>query len=162
MRLHLPTTVRTYALVAARTSGGPGAFTFLDSLRRPRVSKLEQAPDTIKHLSPRCASLNDAIRTAPARGLKDDVISDLKREYREKCSDEESEAKSKMSRERREAKQQRAEAEKAEQRTGQLRPFSSSNAANQNAFVPKRARTDLTGGEKADLQRLRQLRSRCG
>jgi hypothetical protein len=156
---------RTYASSQPCPSSGPVFYGSVATTPsdEPRVSKLEQAPDTIKHLSPRCASLNDAIRTAPARGLKDDVISDLKREYREKCSDEESAAESKMSRERREAKQQRAEAEKAEQRNRERTAIQQQQCGESKRILfTKRARTDLTDGEKADLQRFEDnYRSRC-
>ena len=59
---------------------------------------VDKAPDHLAYLSPACASLNDAIRTGPARGLKSQALSDLHREYRSKCADDESEAMQKLSR----------------------------------------------------------------
>ena len=157
---------RTYASSQPCPSSGPlyyGPVTTTTPSYEPRVSKLDQAPDTLKHLSPRCASLNDAIRTAPARGLKHDVISDMRKEYREQCSEEESEARSKMSRERREDKQQRAEADKAEQRSRERTAIQQQQCGESKRILfTKRARTDLTDGEKADLQRFEDnYRSRC-
>src|SRR5688500_17682887 len=48
----------------------------------PSVGK---APEHLGYLSPQCASLNDAIRTAPARGLGHREQADLRNEYRQKC-----------------------------------------------------------------------------
>ena len=129
----------------------------------PKMAKIEQAPDTLKYLSPRCASLNDAIRTAPARGLKHEAISAMNREYRQLCPDEEGEAKSKLSRERREDKQQRAEASKADQQDRERTAIQAQQCGESKRILfAKRARTDLSAGEKADLQRFEDnYRSRC-
>lgn len=156
---------RTYASSQPCPSSGPlyyGPVTSTPSYE-PRTAKLEQAPDTLKYLSPRCASLNDAIRTAPARGLKHDVISAMNREYRQQCSEDEGEARSKMSRERREDKQQRAEANKAEQQDRERTAIQAQQCGESKRILfAKRARTDLTAGEKADLQRFEDnYRSRC-
>ena len=58
----------------------------------PYLPSIGKAPDHIAYLSPLCASLNDAIRTGPARGLKSNTLADLNSEYRAKCSEDESEA----------------------------------------------------------------------
>jgi hypothetical protein len=128
------------------------------------IPKVGQAPDTLKYLSPRCASLNDAIRTAPARGLKHEVINEMHREYRQQCADNESEASARMSRERRENKQQLTEATKADQLDKERTAIREQQCGeSKRILVTKRARTDLTAGEKADLQRFEEnYRSRCG
>ncbi|MBK9235973.1 MAG: hypothetical protein IPO19_07875 [Rhodoferax sp.] len=87
----------------------------------------------------------------------------MRKEYREQCSEEESEARSKMSRERREDKQQRAGADKAEQRSRERTAIQQQQCGESKRILfTKRARTDLTDGEKADLQRFEDnYRSRC-
>jgi hypothetical protein len=55
----------------------------------PRPGKPE---DHIKYLNPACADIAEAIRTAPARGVRGDVVSGLRDEYREKCSLQDEEA----------------------------------------------------------------------
>jgi len=72
---------RTYASSHPCPSSGMvyyGPATTTTQSSESRVAKIDQAPDTLKYLSPRCASLNDAIRTAPARGLKYETISEMR------------------------------------------------------------------------------------
>ena len=59
-----------------------------------------KAPEHLGHLSPECATLNDAIRTAPARGVNYKVIGDLRTDYQAKCSEEDSEARQIVSKDR--------------------------------------------------------------
>ncbi len=63
-------------------------------------ASIGKAPEHLGHLSPECATLNDAIRTAPARGVNYRVISDLRTEYQAKCSEDDSEARQIVSKER--------------------------------------------------------------
>jgi hypothetical protein len=51
-----------------------------------------KAQDHVKYLSADCASISEAIRTGPARGVRGDVIQGLHEEYRQKCSLEDQEA----------------------------------------------------------------------
>jgi len=53
-------------------------------------SSAGEASEILPYLSPGCAELNDAMRTGPSRGVHGDVLSQLQREYRTKCGDEES------------------------------------------------------------------------
>ena len=55
----------------------------------PRPGKPEEH---LKYLSPACADIAEAIRTAPARGVRSDVVGGLREEYREKCSMQDEEA----------------------------------------------------------------------
>ena len=126
--------------------------------------KVGQAPSNLMYLSPRCASLNDAIRTASARGLKHDTVSQMSKEYSRECSQDESEANSRMSQERidqtqllKDAKatssQEKERASMREQQCGESKRI----------LHTKRARTDLTDGEKSELRRFEDnYRSRCG
>lgn len=55
----------------------------------PRPGKPDEH---IKYLNPACADIAEAVRTAPARGVRSDVVSGLRDEYREKCSLQDEEA----------------------------------------------------------------------
>lgn len=55
----------------------------------PRPGKPQEH---LKYLSPACADIAEAIRTAPARGVRSDVVAGLSEEYREKCSLQDEEA----------------------------------------------------------------------
>jgi arsenate reductase-like glutaredoxin family protein len=126
--------------------------------------KLGQAPANLKYLSPRCASLNDAIRTAQARGLKYDTINQMSREYSQECSESESEASAKMSQERGEKKQQLNEAKQTEKLDKERAAIREQQCGESKRILySKRARTDLTEGEKNDLRRFEEnYHSRCG
>jgi arsenate reductase-like glutaredoxin family protein len=128
------------------------------------IPTVGQAPAHLKYLSPRCASLNDAIRTAPARGLKYDTISQMSKEYSHECSESESEASAQMSQERRDQKQQlkdgKATASQEKERAS-LREQQCGES--KRILITKRARADLTEGEKSELRRFEEnYRSRCG
>ncbi|HEY8878081.1 MAG TPA: hypothetical protein VIN03_10985 [Roseateles sp.] len=55
---------------------------------QPRLPSMPEAPEHHRYLSPRCAELSDAIRTGPARGVNSATVSALRREYEEKCSED--------------------------------------------------------------------------
>lgn len=58
----------------------------------PQLPRAGKAQGHVKYLSPACADISEAIRTAPARGVRSDVISGLHEEYREKCALEDQDA----------------------------------------------------------------------
>lgn len=128
------------------------------------MPKIGQAPANLKYLSPRCAALNDAIRTGPARGLKHETLSQMRQEYNSECSENETEANTRLSQDRNQKKQQSNEAkaaEKLEQERASLREQQCSES--KRILFTKRARTDLNEGEKAELRRFEEnYRSRCG
>ena len=66
----------------------------------PPPPKIGEAPPQVKYMSARCASLNDALRTAPARGLKYETIATMRRAYEDECREEEMEAGEKISKEK--------------------------------------------------------------
>jgi hypothetical protein len=123
-----------------------------------------QAPAHLKYLSPRCASLNDAIRTAATRGLKYDTVSQMQREYSQECAENEAEAYTKLSQERRDSKERVVEAKRAESLNKERTLIQEQQCGESKRILySKRARKDLTDGEKADLQRFEEnYRSRCG
>lgn len=129
-----------------------------------RIPSVGQAPDTLKYMTPRCASLNDAIRTAPARGLGYDIIGKMQREYSNECSESENEARAQLSRDK--VDQQRAAKEtsvnvKLEKERSAIEEQQCGES--KRILYNKRARTDLTEGEKNDLTRFeKNYRNRCG
>jgi hypothetical protein len=54
----------------------------------------------VKYLGSGCASISEAIRTAPARGVRGDVISGLQEEYHQKCSIEDQDARNQLRQEK--------------------------------------------------------------
>lgn len=99
---------------------------------QPRTPSLEQAPEHHRFLSQRCAEISDAIRTAPTRGVGYSTVNDLRREYEQKCSEDDryarrqaSDAKSKEREgqlaERREAERSRQEAARQSEKCVALR-----------------------------------------
>ena len=59
----------------------------------------------MKYLSPDCASISEAIRTAPARGVRGDVVSGLHEEYRQKCAFEDQDARKQWQQEESQSRQ---------------------------------------------------------
>lgn len=81
----------------APAPNGPGNFGALGPARQtasyqPRTPGMAPAPEHHRFLSQRCAELNDAIRTAPARGVGSSTVNDLHREYEQKCSEDDQQA----------------------------------------------------------------------
>lgn len=130
----------------------------------PPPPRTPPAPAALKYLSARCASLNDAVRTAATQGLKSDTISQLQREYSQQCAEEESEANTRIRQERKDNKQKIAEVKEAENLKKEHTLIQQQQCGESKRILyNKRARTDLTDGEKADLQRFEEnYRSRCG
>ncbi|RQP25308.1 hypothetical protein DZC73_10795 [Albitalea terrae] len=127
----------------------------------PSVGK---APDHLAYLSPECAQLNDAIRTAPARGLKYDVINDLRNEYRRKCSEDERNAYQQL------AQQQRGERDARQSQIAAQQQQANESARNREQCgellriltAKRRQEATMTPGEKADLQRFQaNYEQRC-
>lgn len=130
----------------------------------PPPPKIGEAPPQVKYMSARCSSLNDAVRTAPARGLKYDTIEKMRKSYEEECRDEEQEAREKISNDKyakvKQRKEEEVENKKAQERTALEKQQCGESKRILNT---KRARTDLTDGEKADLARFEEnYKSRCG
>jgi hypothetical protein len=118
----------------------------------PPVGK---APDHLAYLSPACASINDAIRTGPARGLKSQTMNDLHTEYRTKCSEDESEARQKLSRERadqRAARRTEQAAQQAEQ-TRTTREREQCQELLRILHVKRQRLGEMSVGEKGDFER---------
>ncbi|HQY38700.1 MAG TPA: hypothetical protein PLE21_04320, partial [Giesbergeria sp.] len=92
------------------------------------------------------------------RGIKPDVVEGMRREYKRDCREQEQEAYSQLSDERREVKKQRREEEKSAQLVGQSQReqeqrFAEQCAESRRIIATKRARTDLSAGERNELSR---------
>lgn len=124
----------------------------------PRSSSLPgpgRAPDHLSHLSPECAQLNDAIRTAPSRGVGYSTQRELREEYQAKCSDDDSAARQALNRERNE-KRQAARDEKVQQQVARQRSEASRAQCDEllRILAQRRKRYEtMTPGERADHDR---------
>jgi hypothetical protein len=130
----------------------------------PSAPRLGEAPGHLRYMSARCASLHDAVRTAPARGLKHDTVNTMQRDYQRECAEDESEARQQFSRDQRDQRQQ-----KVSERQSQVKEVERTKQQEQQCaeakriLVTKQKRMDLSEGEKADLKRFEEsFKSRCG
>lgn len=114
-----------------------------------------KAADILPYLSPRCAELNEAIRTAPARGVRHDGQNQLRDEYRQKCSDEDEEARRRVSAARSASREAMAQARQSEQVQKQLSEQEQARCTELLRILNnKRQRVqEMSEGEKGDLQR---------
>jgi hypothetical protein len=161
-----PSGTRTTAV-----SAGPAAPQYSPSpTARSATAQVRLPPETPeyhRYLSARCRSLDDTLRGGYAPNIRADVVEGMRREYARDCKDEERSAYSKLSSERREREQQRRDEEKTAQLAADASREQQARQAQQCAesrriIANKRARTDLTDGEKNDLQRFEQVfRERC-
>lgn len=72
------------------------------------TNEVTRAPDYLSRMSPRCAALNDALRTARSRGISAATQAETRRNYELECQDDENRARSELTAERREVSQQQA------------------------------------------------------
>lgn len=132
----------------ATAPSGPGNLGAVGPARQPaayqpRLPGVPPAPEHHRFLSQRCAELNDAIRTAPARGVGYATVNDLRREYEQKCSEDEQFARQQWrdakSKEREVVVAERSQAERARQDADALRQRC---VALRDALRSRRADTD--------------------
>jgi hypothetical protein len=119
------------------------------------IPPVGKAPEHLPYLSPECASLNDAIRTGPARGLRSQTLSDLHSEYQQKCAEEDQAARQRLWQEKSAQRQERRSQEQAQQ-AAQARATTSREQCSELLRILHGKRKQLEGmtaGEKADLQR---------
>ena len=120
-------------------------------------------PDFLPYLSARCSSMNDAVRTSAARGLGYQAAQELRRNYQHECGAEENLARQQMLGNQR--SQQRTN---SEERSAAVKSEMQTQAAvdqcreSMRIIKAKKARPNLTDGEKAELQRFEDnVRARC-
>jgi len=135
-------------------SYGPTERPQRDNPRPP--PKIERAGEEIGYMSPKCASMQDGIRTGPARGLSQETLREARNTFNRECGDERMRA-SRQARDDKREKQK--EAERA-QEMAQQRRFESAAAEerfrNQCAEMRisirnRKQRANLTEGELRDL-----------
>ena len=123
-----------------------------------------QDPESfVQYMKPRCAGLNDALRTASARGIPYEKINDMRREYMKTCQEDESDAREGLASANSEKRQQKLD-DKRNLKLDQDRASLKAQQCGESKriLVTKKARTDLNDGEKAELQRFEEnYRSRC-
>jgi hypothetical protein len=134
--------------------------------QRPAERPADPAP-FVRYLSARCASLNDALRTAASRRIPYDKIYDMRRDYTGACQEEEAEARDQANQAMREKRQEqllekRVVAAEARQEQDRSTTKVLQCAESKRILANKKARTDLTDGEKADLARFESnVQARC-
>ena len=139
-------------------SAGPTASEYRAERSPSRSVSSSPAPDHQQYMSERCRTLNDTMRSAYSRGIKADVQEGMRREYNRDCREEESEASSRYDRERREARLQQRDEDRQAQQAQQASQADEARRGQQCAesrriLNIKKARTDLTEGERSDLKR---------
>jgi len=128
------------------------------------IPRVGEAPSHLTHMSPRCSSLNDALRTAHARGLASETIATMHRDYRRECGENESEARSQFHQESREKAMEKRSQQEADRLARERASLHAQQCGESKRILfAKRARPDLNEGEKAELKRFEEnYRSRCG
>lgn len=150
----------------SRSSNGVRYFGPADSGSgyQPRPPSIGEAPAQLKYMSPRCSALNDALRTASARGLNYETVAKMRKDYQAGCAEDEREAHGRLSEEMRDKSLQKREAKMAEARERERTAVQIEQCGESKRILRnKRARTDLNDGEKAELERFEaNFRARCG
>lgn len=125
------------------------------------------APDYQRYMSARCRTLSDTQRSGYSSGIKSDVMAAMRREYERDCKEQESDASSRYYQEQRDARKRRQEEERQAAQAEQVAQEHGARVAQQCAesrrvLATKKARTDLTEGERNDLRRFEEaFTARC-
>lgn len=132
----------------------------------PRWDAPARPPGTPEHydyLSPACRSLNDAMRSARSRGNSYQQVRQLQDEYRQRCQDDEQDAQRAYWEKKQGERTERVAAKKAQVAQVQQERNEKQLCADMGQILAaKRARTDLTAAERAELQRFADNhRARC-
>lgn len=123
-----------------------------------------KAPEHQAYMSAQCASLNDAIRTGPARGLQSSSMQDLHNEYRQKCQEEESAAQQRLRQQKMAERSGRQSQQMAEQvrRNATVTSLEQCNELLRILSSKRRQFDGMNAGEKADYQRFEaNYNARC-
>lgn len=127
------------------------------------IPKASPSPDYLQYMSPRCSSMNDAIRTSGVRGLNYQASAELQRNYQRECADDESEARSRQYKERGDARKAEKDAKQSAQSAQQQTQMAQQQCDESKRIIAsKKRRTNLTEGERGELQRFEEnIRARC-
>lgn len=129
----------------------------------PSYSRMQDVPDYYAYLSPACKEINDAMRTAPSRGVGGDAARDLQREWSQRCSDDANEAQKSL-RQARSDEHDRKRTAVADARARQVSADVHREQCDEmlRILARKRKRADLSDGERADLARFEaNFEQRC-
>jgi hypothetical protein len=161
----VPTAAQSPAARSRSSSNGVRYFgpTEAESRYQSRPPSVGEAPAQLKYMSPRCSALNDALRTATARGLNYDTISKMRKDYQSECGEDEREASGRLAEEMRDRSMQKRQDKLSDDRERQRTAMQQEQCGeSRRILIAKRARTDLTEGQKDDLQRFEaNYRARC-
>ena len=150
---------RPCATAATRTQLGGYGPARSAATPTPTPTHLPDAPrmqEHVHYLGSGCASISEAIRTAPARGVRGDVVRELHDEYAKKCTLEDQDARAQLQRERaREQQSQLAQRDGAKVAQQQASLRADQCGAMRDVVALKRKReAELNGTE---VQALREL-----
>jgi hypothetical protein len=134
-----------------------------ESRYQQRPPSIGEAPPQLKYMSPQCSGLHDALRTAQARGLNYDTVTKMRKDYYDQCSENESEARTRLAQEMRDKSMQKREAQLGEARERERTALQIEQCGESKRILrTKRARTDLNEGERAELDRFEaNYKARC-
>jgi hypothetical protein len=148
----------------------PGLIVYGPTAVTPNVAyypKLRHAGEELRYMSPACSSLSEGIRTAPARGVKYDVVAQNQRDFDNKCREDQAQAFDKLRAERGEKRQEELNAARgaakvaAQSKQEEDRRFTQC-AEMRNAISNRKSKANMTDGEKNDLAVFEQrYQSRC-
>jgi hypothetical protein len=124
--------------------------------RSPATPSVQRAGEELAYMSPRCASMQEAIRTAPARSIDSLTVRDLRRNFDLECQDERQRALQQLSSEKRETRQQADERIKAEKRQAiearqDHQKLFEQCAEMRRSIQQRKQRPSLSEGEMRDL-----------
>lgn len=148
----------------------PGLIYYGPQAPAPRPSvpvPVARADEELTYMSPRCASMREGIRTAPARGVDHRTQSELLRNYQAECAQEQAEARSQLRAEQQAKRREQQDAKRQANADKQLaaadhEKLMSQCAEMRGAIRQRRARTGMTEGELRDLALFEQrYEARC-
>lgn len=146
------------ARTTAVTAGPAPSYSSYSRYDSTPVRVPSDVPEHHQYMSARCRSLDDGIRSAYSRGIKADVVAGMRNEYKRDCSEQERAAYSQLSSEHRARTKERREEEKSARLEEQVSReqearFLQQCAESRRILQAKKARTDLTEGERNELRR---------
>ncbi len=125
----------------------------------PYSSQVPDAPraqEHIKYLPSGCASIVEAIRTAPTRGARSEVVRGLQEEYDQKCQLEDQEARNQLRQEKTQQQQRKLAERDGAQRERQQAALRADQCANMRDVIAlKRKRESQLNGK--EVEALREL-----
>ena len=126
----------------------------------PRAS---DPPEYLQFLSPRCSTLSEGIRTSGTRGVSQQIVASLQKEYQRDCADEDRDARKQLAAQLGEV----ADAKKSAKQIvalnqDQMKLKQTQCEESKRIIYLKKKRTDLSDGEQQDLQRfILNYKQRC-